>query len=175
MEEYKVFCVEIAYIQLDSIVISHSEAVFGQGKPRNSQHSGTLKKVSVAAWHQNRVICPVACLKDYISKTESLRGTRNASHPLIGSNKHHKPVSSSTVDRWIKDQLKETGVDTTIFSAHSRRGAAASKPASSGVNIQSILNQVHWAGETTFENSTDVKRISRISLDVPFSETMTPH
>lgn len=42
------------------------------------------------------------------------------------ANKPHKLVSSSTVGRWIKDQLKEAGVDTTIFSAHLTRGAVAS-------------------------------------------------
>ena len=37
---------------------------------------------------------------------------------FIGSSKTHHPVTSSTVGRWIKDQLKEAGVDTAVFSAY---------------------------------------------------------
>ena len=59
-------------------------------------------------------------------------------------------MSSSTIGRWIKDQLKEAGIDTSIFSAHSARGAAASKAMAQGIPIQSILNQGHWARESTF-------------------------
>lgn len=52
--------------------------------------------------------------------------------------------------RWLKDQLKEAAVDTSVFSAHSVRGAAASKAAASGICIQSILKQGNWARESTF-------------------------
>jgi hypothetical protein len=41
-------------------------------------------------------------------------------------------------------------VDTSVFSAHFTRGAAASKAASAGVSIQTILKQGHWANESTF-------------------------
>ena len=38
----------------------------------------------------------------------------------------------------------------TVYSAHSVRGAAATKAVNNGVPIQSILNQGHWASESTF-------------------------
>ena len=56
----------------------------------------------------------------------------------------------STIGRWIKDQLKEAGIDTSILSAHSTRGAAGSKAFANGVPLKSILNQGHWARESTF-------------------------
>ena len=56
----------------------------------------------------------------------------------------------STIGRWIKDQLKEAGIDTSIFSAHSTREAAGSKALANGVPLKSILNQGHWARESTF-------------------------
>ncbi|KAI9562463.1 hypothetical protein GHT06_009896 [Daphnia sinensis] len=49
-----------------------------------------------------------------------------------------------------KEQLKEASIDTTTFSAHSTRGAAASKAAASGIPIQAVLNQGHWFRESTF-------------------------
>ena len=45
--------------------------------------------------------------------------------------------------------MKESGIDS-MFKAHSTRGAAASKAASSGVKVDSILQTAHWARESTF-------------------------
>lgn len=143
-------CGEIASIKADSIAFSQSEASFTLGKPRKSQHSGALKRISVAAWHPNEVICPVTCLKAYLTKTKEWRTPSNAGHLFIGSTRPHNPVSSSTISRWIKDQLREAGVDTSVYSAHSTRSAAASKAAASGISISSILSKGSWASESTF-------------------------
>jgi hypothetical protein len=71
--------------------------------------------------------------------------------------------------------LKETGINTAIFSAHSVRGAASSKAAAAGVPIQSILNQGHWASESTFakfyrrektkEKQIDIEALLQVSGD----------
>ena len=100
--------------------------------------------------HQNPSICPVACMECYIDRTAPLRNDSNSESLFIGSNKPHKPVPSSTIGRWIKEQLKEAKIDTLVFSAHSGRGAAASKALNRGVPVQSILNLGHWSRESTF-------------------------
>jgi site-specific recombinase XerD len=89
-------------------------------------------------------------MRSYIVHTAPFRNDSNSESLFIGSNKPHKPVTSSTIGRWIKEQLKEAGIDTSIFSAHSARGAAASKAMDRGVPIQSILNLGHWSRESTF-------------------------
>ena len=38
--------------------------------------------------------------------------------------KQHKPISYSTLARWLKSVLEKAGIDTTIFKAHSVMGAA---------------------------------------------------
>ncbi len=83
-------------------------------------------------------------------RTKPLRSGIRDGTLFIGSNRPHRSVTSSTVGHWIKDQLKEAGIDTTMYSAHSARGAGASKAASTGVPIQTILSQGHWARESTF-------------------------
>lgn len=107
-------------------------------------------RFSLSEWSHNKAICPLTCLQSYIERTSGLRKPHNAKQLLIGSTKPHNPVTSSTVGQWIKDQLKEADIDTSTFSAHSTRGAAASKAASSGVSIQAILKQGHWSNESTF-------------------------
>ena len=51
----------------------------------------------------------------------------------------HGPVSSSTVARWLKVCLKNAGVDTSKFQAHSVRAAATSKVGLSGLTVENIL------------------------------------
>ncbi len=143
-------CSEITSIQTETIEFSGSKVSFGLGALRKSQRSGPLKRYSLSEWTQNRALCPLTCLRTYLERTRSLRSSHNGKQLFIGSTKPHNPVTSSTVGRWIKEQLKEAGIDTSVFSAHSTRGAAASKAASSGVSIQSILKQGHWANESTF-------------------------
>ena len=141
---------EIASIVLDSVVFSDHDLSFTLGKPRKAQHSGPLHRISIAAWQQNVSICPVKCCETYLGRTAALRNTSNSSSLLISTNKPHGPAAVATVGRWIKEQLKAAGIDTSTFTPHSTRGAAASKAASAGVPIQDILDSGHWARESTF-------------------------
>ena len=56
-------------------------------------------------------LCPVATLKAYEERTQLLRI------------KPHRAISSSTVARWLKSLLEASGIDISIFSAHSVRGS----------------------------------------------------
>ncbi|KAK4016306.1 hypothetical protein OUZ56_031255 [Daphnia magna] len=141
---------EIASILLDSVSISDSKLSFTLGRQRKAQHSGPLKQFSIDSWPANIAICPVFCVNSYMERTAELRATRNSSFLFISSTKPHSAVSPSTVGRWIKDQLGLAGIDTSSFTAHSTRGAAASKAARSGLPIQTILDHGHWARESTF-------------------------
>ncbi len=51
----------------------------------------------------------------------------------------HKAVTSSSIARWLKTILEEAGIDTTIFGAHSTRGASASAAAKTDVTTGDIL------------------------------------
>jgi hypothetical protein len=143
-------CAEIASIQRETIEFAGLKVYLHLGTLRKSQRSGPLMRLSLDEWSQNKAICPLTCLRSYIERTSILRTPQNAKQLLIGSTKPHNPVTSATVGRWIKDQLREAVIDTSIFSAHSTRGAAASKAASSGVSIQAILKQGHLSSENTF-------------------------
>ena len=141
---------EISSIVFDSITISSTEVSFTLGKPRKAQHSGPLHRISVTAWQPNVSICPVKCLETYLDRTASLRNANNSTSLLLSTNRPHGPAAVATVGRWIKEQLQVAGIDASIFSAHSTRGAAASKAAAAGVPIQTILNSGHWSRESTF-------------------------
>lgn len=141
---------ELASIQFNSICFSNSKVSFTLGKLRKSQRTGPLQQISIDRWPENLAICPVNSLEDYIKATAATRNDSNRSSLFVSTTRPFQPVTSSTIGRWIKDQLGEAGIDTSIFAAHSTRGAAASKAVSSGVPIHSILKQGSWARESTF-------------------------
>ncbi|KZS06436.1 Uncharacterized protein APZ42_030117 [Daphnia magna] len=140
---------ELASIDRKSVIFSENSVNFSLCKPRKSQRARPLRSLTVTKL-QDPSIDPVPCLGLYVHSTDTLRSGINEHRLLIGSVKPHKPVSGSTVARWIKKQLEEASVDTSTFSAHSTRGAAASKAATLGVPIQSILSAADWASESNF-------------------------
>ena len=61
----------------------------------------------------------------------------------------YKPVKANTIVGWLKKVLARSGVDTTIWSAHSTRGASTSKQ-SGGVSVSTILSTACWKRVGTF-------------------------
>jgi len=136
-------CSELCSIKCDSIVFSTSSVSLQLGTLRKSRRSGPLKIVTLDAWPADSTICPVSCLHTYLQQTETIRKTSRATCLFACTTLPHKTASSSTLGRWIKVQLREAGVNTDIFCAHSTRSAASSKAAAAGVSVQTILNQGH--------------------------------
>lgn len=62
----------------------------------------------------------------------------------------YRPVSATTIASLIKSHMERAGVDTNVFSAHSTRGAAASKVVALGVTIDSVLMASQRSKESTF-------------------------
>ena len=85
-----------------------------------------------------------------MSRSDFLTNANNESKLFICLRKPQKEVSGSTIGRWVKNYLSLAGVNSHNFSAHSTRGAAASKAASLGVPIDSILATASWSSQSTF-------------------------
>lgn len=86
-------------------------------------------------------ICPAMCLEDYINKTNSLR---HNDYLFISYKRPHNKVSSQTLGHWIKNILLKSGIDTSIFSAHSTRHASTSSANRLGVSIDVIRKTAGW-------------------------------
>lgn len=121
-------CAEIASIQIETIEFAGPKVYFDLGTLQKSQRSGPLMRLSLDEWSQNKAICPLTCLQSFIARTSNLRKPHNAKQLLIGSTKPHNPVTSATVGRWIKDQLREAGIDTSIFHPILPEGQRRLKP-----------------------------------------------
>ena len=71
---------------------------------------------------------------------------------MIALQKPFKPVSSAMLARWVRWLLSEAGIDTSMFGAHSIRGAMASKSFVLGFRLDYILRAVNWSSESTFKS-----------------------
>ena len=81
--------------------------------------------------------------------------------------KPHKLVTSQRLAHWIKDLLKEAGVNTEVFKAHSVWGAATSAAFKKGLQISDILSTADWSCESTFK-----KFYYRASLEDTFASRL---
>ncbi len=97
---------------------------------------------------EDKAVCPVTTLNEYISRTSPLR--LSSTKLFLSFVKPHKPVSTATIARWIKSVLESSGIDTSVFKAHSVRGAATSHAFHSGMPLADILKLADWSNERTF-------------------------
>ncbi|KAH9634343.1 hypothetical protein HF086_011603 [Spodoptera exigua] len=91
-------------------------------------------------------ICPARTLCDYIRFTTEIRGHND--YLFLSLKKPHKPVSASTVGRWIKNTLSDCGIDTRVFSGHSTRHASTSKAKSKGISLDVIRQTAGWTNNS---------------------------
>lgn len=96
---------------------------------------------------ENKNICPATVLTDYLLFTKNLR-SENINNLLLTIKKPNKAATAQTISRWIKLVLSESGVDTSLFSAHSTRHASTSSASSAGVCIDTIRKTAGWTSRS---------------------------
>ena len=94
-------------------------------------------------------ICPFAALKEYISRSETLRFRSGhfVSKLFLSFIRPYNPVSPRTIARWIMSVLQSAGTDTSKFKAHSVREAATSHAYVTGTPVADILKMADWSSE----------------------------
>ncbi|CAB3991639.1 Integrase recombinase xerD [Paramuricea clavata] len=116
---------------------------------KTSKPGDTPKTSYHAAFREDKDLCPVECLMFYEIKTKEFRSVDEHNKLFLSHILPHNPVSSSTLARWIKSMLQLAGADTSIFTAHSLRGAATTEALNHGVSITDILGIADWSQEST--------------------------
>lgn len=91
-------------------------------------------------------VCVASTIKLYLEKTESLRKDNN--QLFIAIKKPHNEISTQTISRWIKKCLKNSGIDTSVFTAHSTRHAATSAALSKGIDLDTIRRTAGWSEQS---------------------------
>ena len=76
---------------------------------------------------------------------------RAANAMFIGCVKSHKPVTSSTISRWVRTLRQASGIDVSTFKSHLTRAASTSAATSLGVSVKDIMKMANWTSESTFK------------------------
>ena len=124
------------------------------GMTKQSRAGNITKEMFFNRFTEDESICPVTTALHYIQRTESLRLTTSGSKQIkffISWIKPHFSVTSSSIARWLKTVLTLAGMDTSIFKAHSTRGASVSAAKNMGVTTKEILETANWSTESVFQ------------------------
>jgi site-specific recombinase XerD len=137
---------EIAAIGLQSVKFSNEAVHFSLKTLRKTQRVGPLGSFSIKKFSN-----PVETIKTFMKATVAFRsGTEDEIRLWVSVRPPQGPVTANTIARWIKNVLKESGIDTNTFSAHSTRSVAASQAARVGWSTEAILRAGNWARESNF-------------------------
>lgn len=93
-------------------------------------------------------LCVASLLQTYIEKTTSLRA-KDEDTLLLTYKAPHRPANSQSISRWIKQTLKNSGVDIGTFSGYSTRHAATSAAFRKGVNLDVIRQNAGWSKQSS--------------------------
>ena len=121
---------------------------------KQSRPSWSLKEFYFPSLPDNPTLCFVKTLQEYILRTKQFREGKDDDHKdrlFITTMGGHSPVRSATITRWIKSALTKAGVDTSIFKAHSVRGATTTAAALAAISIPEILEAGDWSSQSVFE------------------------
>ena len=94
-------------------------------------------------------LCVINCLTEYINRRHSLVDDK-VSQLLITHRKPYHAAHKDTVARWLKEMLREAGIDTTRYTAHSYRAASTSMLKDKSIAIDEILKRGQWSNTHTF-------------------------
>lgn len=107
-----------------------------------------MPRLIIPFFPNNIEICPAQTLLSYIETTSNSRLNPNTDRLILTAKKPCHNASASTISRWIKQVLSESGIDTHIYSAHSARHAATSAAGRRGISVEIIKKTAGWTGNS---------------------------
>ena len=108
---------------------------------RKYSHNGKLGESAFPKF-ADTLLCPVACLSTYLDRTKKWRKDETdimQQTLFLSFKKPHKPVTSTTLSRWLKEVIRQSGIKD-IFGGHSVRSASTSTAKKAGLSIDIILD-----------------------------------
>ncbi|XP_046605016.1 uncharacterized protein LOC124297748 [Neodiprion virginianus] len=98
---------------------------------------------------EDEKLCSASALQNYLERTKTSRGSKI--DLFLSFKKPFQAVSSQTLSRWVKLTLKNSGVNTDKFTAHSTRYASTSTAKRNNIDIETIRKTAGWTtGSETF-------------------------
>ena len=138
----------ILALNINNLEFNRQEAVFDLDKLLKSNRTGDpLSSITLSSFPEDKKLCVVRAIKTYVIRTAS---RRKHNQLLLSFIKPFGPISRDTLSRWTLTILKEAGINTNRFAAHSTRGAVASNARSLGIPVATILKNAGWKTSIAF-------------------------
>lgn len=138
----------LSLIKLDNVKIGPTGVHIGISDVIKTSAAGREQPVLfLPHFHENKAICPATAIEDYINMTNNIR-SMTTNNLILTYKRPHKPATSQSISRWIKQVLSASGVNVSTFSAHSTRHAATSTASASGVSLDIIRKTAGWTSKS---------------------------
>lgn len=133
-------------LNLDCMTIMDSKIVFYFKNLLKTSKQGKSYILELCHY-ENENLCVMHTLLHYLDRTKCHR----KSQQLLLSYCTFKPVCSSTIARWLKSVLNDSGSNIEQYKAHSFRSAAVSAAFSRGCSLELILKTADWSSAKNFK------------------------
>lgn len=141
-------CQTLSLIRMSNISISSDQIVILiTDLIKTSKVGKKQPSLDLPFFRQRPNVCPAKIVVDYINKTSLIRPINEDKLILTCKSPYHG-VSSQTIARWIKQTMSSSGIDTSVFSAHSTRHASTSAAQRAGVSIDTIRQTAGWSDQS---------------------------
>ena len=125
---------------------------FGFGvSVKHRKRGKAVPTISFYPFKEDEKLCPVQALDNYLDRTESIRDLSESTQFFLSVLKPHKPVTRTTLAKWVVNFLRESGVNTSKFKGHSMRHASTSKADLLGASLKDILGMGNWSSESVWQ------------------------
>ena len=107
-----------------------------------------------ASFPHNERLCQVDTLRHYLKATRNLRPVFLSSKPdplFVPYVKPNNPITAPTLSRWLRMVLKNAGIDTDIFQAHSVRGASKTAAVNRNIPLDDVMKMADLSRVSTFQ------------------------
>lgn len=139
----------IHMLNLEDMTSTESQITFVMSKPIKQTKPGTKSvHVQFTSYPADPLLCVVTTLREYLARANELRG--QCKQVFISYLKPFRPVSRSTISRWVKVVMKEAGINVDKFKPHSPRSTSTSKASLCSVPLDQIMSAAGWSSATTF-------------------------
>ena len=91
----------------------------------SSKSARPNQPVVYRAYVEDKLLCPVKCIYAYLTQRPEVV-TKDFTEFFITFGKPHHPASKDSLARWVKEVMRNSGIDTEIFKPHSTKVASNS-------------------------------------------------
>ena len=136
------------HITEGNMILTDEECSFRFTKALKHTRPGIKNDImTFRSFKENISLCPVHTIMKYLQLRSVLCGDSNL---FIRTRPPYAAAHHDTIARWIKTTLKDAGIDTDIYKAHSCRHASTSAASIGGVSLKTIMGSASWSNDNTF-------------------------